>query len=133
MNVNDIIDPLRWTRSDHKRASSRLLLRSAGSLLFFLFAYPAKAMTGNELLEFCNDDAARQLCAVYVNGSVETIQDLFDSGRLARFCMPRQANHKQIVDVLTKSLSEKPQTRASSAPLLIYAAMLSAFPCSGGQ
>ena len=103
----------------------------------------AKAMSGNQLLNFCeglNDRSHPKyastetgLCAGYIGGVVDGYQSAFDSKSNRTFCRPVQVTNGQIQMIAIKYLKNNPQRLHDYAPFLILMAMSEAFPCKGGN
>ena len=86
---------------------------------------------GNQLLQSCTqtDTFSQALCMGYVEGIADEVA-LVQSFNKSPSCIPPGVVVKQLVDVVVKSLRQKPETRNSEAALLATAAFAEAWPCS---
>ena len=106
-------------------------------VLMTLWTYPRAAMsisgmTGNELLEYCENESvySQSLC----NGFIDGAGDGFLSyalyiGRQLPFCYPEGATVRQMRRVIVKYLEEHPQDLHYGAADSAFIALEDAFPC----
>lgn len=117
----------------------------------FLAASPSNAaVTGNELLDACNNsDPYRQsFCMGYIIGIFEgtifgsfvtniyylpndfPMKDVNIAVNLTtRFCIPDEVSRGQIVDVAIQYLRQNPKDRHEAARAMVYASLVQAWPC----
>jgi hypothetical protein len=95
--------------------------------IFFLCVFIsniANAITGNELLKFCNseDSFSQGMCLGYINGVSD--RDLDASG-----CLPPDVTFGQMQKITEKYLDEHPKLLHLHATFLVMFALNDAFPC----
>jgi hypothetical protein len=120
----------------------------------FALGNPATSQTvsGNALHSFCEDtdsDAFQGMCNGYVLGTLEGMKfgafntlvyfdgddaNLEEVNALVNIvlgvCIPQEVDYVQIVDIITKHLTNHPETRHNSARSEIWTALRNVFPCS---
>jgi len=123
-------------------------------VLFLFIASPVWAfLTGNEMLQFCNetikflkdqnthpDLTEATKCVAYLDGMIQlntTYRSLFETpntnlanlGFLGLFCPPTCLDRSQIVRIVVKYLTEHPEKLHEEAIELSVIALKDAFPC----
>lgn len=94
-----------------------------------MISFVSQAETGNELLsDLQRDDVSYQYGygSGYVAGVIETSTLL--QGDI-NICMPANVTIKQGIDVVKKYLQNTPEERHLGGSILIYSALLKAWPC----
>lgn len=109
----------------------------------------AQQISGNELLETCRSEnqVMAGFCIGYIVGYSEgapwgaflTLHQVIpdadklnlndDLGKFTGSCVPSDATNEQLKDVVSKHITEHPETRHESARVLIWQAYSEAFPC----
>ena len=118
------------------RWNMKTLVQSFIVALFVLvMSMPAQAITGNKLLEVCEDGEDQSLsthfqnnayCAGYITGITDGLRYLdFEN----RFCLPKGVTHGQTQKVVVKYLRENPQRLHEHYVPIILSALKEAFPC----
>lgn len=94
----------------------------------------AQYMDGNMLMEQCT--AKKAGCVAYIIGVVdaqqsqdETVDSITAPAKKQFICRPSNVTGGQLMDVVTKHLTERPAERHWPAAVLIRNAMVAAFPC----
>ena len=106
-----------------------------------LLAWPTQAgfETGNDMAEFCATGAGTYnstKCVAYIIGvfdMIELSQSLVDrEGKQAPqyVCLPSGVSNFQIRDVVVKAVTDNPSQRHNGAAMLIFNALIKAFPCN---
>jgi hypothetical protein len=103
-------------------------------LLLLTVAGPARAeyVSGNELFDRCSapHSAAESNCLGFVLGVADTVVAYQVNPKvLQQVCIPSSATAEQLLDVVRKYLVANPEQRGWTATLLVFNALLSAFPC----
>lgn len=96
----------------------------------------ATFFTGNKLHELCQSSPL--VAAGYVMGitdfngvNLNAIDQNGNSVQSKQFiCIARDVSGQQATDVVCKYLADHPKDRNSPAPILVYSALLDAWPCS---
>jgi hypothetical protein len=82
-------------------------------------------ITGNALLDLCNNDAAALFCLGYVAGVVD---DMTMARGAEQTCLPADVTGSQLKDVVLNYIRSHPENRHYPAPLLVLSAFEDAFP-----
>ena len=107
-------------------------------VVFFLasaLAVPAQAeyVSGAELLDRCLSprSSAEATCLGYVAGVADSVvaYEAEADPVLKRLCIPATATPAQLLDVVRKYLAANPEQHDSTAQMLVFNALLKAFPC----
>jgi len=90
----------------------------------------ALAYTGNEFLEVCEQDSARQHCISYVAGLTHAMNSSVfrDAGYV--YCIPPEARASQHFDLITKFLEDNPTTRHLGLLTVALYAFSKGWPCN---
>lgn len=93
----------------------------------------AHAFDGNDLYPAClakDGDGMKGICIGYVRGFIEGMQgqSIMDSSKM-RFCHPDKMQYSQAIDIVANYLRDNPALRHESAGILVFNAMVLAFPC----
>jgi hypothetical protein len=109
------------------------------ALLLVLIGAPAVAqatfLDGNELHDRCQTD--RAFTTAYILGvhdlhrlEVHTARELNTAHQVPQFhCVPRGVKASQLLDVVCKSIQERPEERHYGAASQVMTALKRAFPC----
>jgi Rap1a immunity proteins len=107
-------------------------------LALLLPAGPARAvfMNGNELYHDCSEENSDKpqgqqmymLCLGYISGIADGIETA-EIGNRHLVCAPGEATVGQLVDIVKKYLHDHPETRHRAAGVLVFLALVQAFPC----
>lgn len=104
------------------------------ALVFSAAQMTAVFWTGNELYSACIGDTESKLrCASYVAGVADGVAGAQMVAEPApyRLCIPVNAvSRLQIMDVATKFLRDNPADRHRAAAVLVYRALVEAYPCT---
>jgi len=101
-------------------------------ILFCLSVGVVKAnyISGNMLLQECQDPTAEPLCSAYIVGSADAFDGLQDVRLLPRtFCLGARVTTGQIIDVVKLYLGEHPEDRDQSGAGVVALALKERFPC----
>ena len=90
------------------------------------FSASASKVTGNDLLEYLNNDL--DISKGYVMGFARGVdyESIF-SGELV--CIPDNVPNKQFILIIKKYLNDNPEILHEPADILIYSALMDAFSC----
>ena len=92
----------------------------------------ARAITGNELFETCEDTngVGELRCVEYIRGVADMMVLVRTYGStLPLPCLPGNVHIKQLRDIAVRWLEQHPETRHESALGEIWLAFRDAFPC----
>ena len=105
------------------------------TFLGICFTTSASAISGNKLLEQCNQDSEPLLfgvCYGYVIGITDFMSNLLESGLIKnvsyKLCIDGVTN-KQLVDTVIKHLQEHPETRHEPADAIMISVLGKSFGC----
>lgn len=114
----------------------KIFIQSFMATLFILaMSMPVQALTGNELLKYCeegNNEALKvhfqsnAFCLGYVTGASE---GLFYADNRNVVCFSDGVTVEQLKKVVMKYLNDNPQKLHESYVPLIYSSIKEAFPC----
>jgi len=86
-------------------------------------------VTGNNLLEYCNEDE-RSVCFAYLLAVIDTHNNMESEGVIDNyFCPPKGVVFNQIAEIIVKHMKERPQQLHFSGSYLTLNALIDAFPC----
>lgn len=92
---------------------------------------------GNSLFDLCKGYKANKLagrlspgCFFYIAGVTQTVFINVELKTMPPICPGKHVTQAQIVDVVTKWLDDHSEKRDLRAPILIWTALVEAFPCS---
>lgn len=83
-------------------------------------------MAGNKLLQMLKDGEVIGVSYIVGVSDATASDDAYEG----RYCVPKQANWKQVGDVVRKFLEENPEIRHLSAADITRNVLINAFPCS---
>ena len=104
-------------------------------LLALALAVPAQAeyVSGAEILDRCLNprSSAEATCLGYVVGVADSVvaYEAEADPILKRLCIPAAATPAQLLNVVRKHLAAYPEQHGSPAQMLVFNALLKAFPC----
>jgi hypothetical protein len=124
----------------------RITYAALAGCMLLLATSPARAavITGNELLEVCEDrapGAGYALCLGYVTGIADLAQILTmkvvtmidedgdDAVPMINWCRPTGVTNAQLVDVVVRDLRAHPEDRHMPALALIMRSLRTSLPC----
>ena len=85
---------------------------------------PVSALTGNEFQRLGDTQI------IYVTGAADQISMLNGlAGENADICFPEGNSYGQVLKIVTKFLSNHPERLHEPMPVLVYNALVLAFPC----
>ncbi len=91
----------------------------------------ATAFTGNMLLRDCGTVPTQDATATYALGNctgyIWGVADVLEASKL--YCPTEDSTNGEIVDIVTKYLTDHPETRDRYALRSVMAALSTAFPC----
>jgi len=104
-------------------------------------ANDAASNTGNELIEFCNDNNNKAnnkswaVCLAYVDGVTDGFDLEYslwlstDTKVPSEYCPPANATHQQYALMISKYLHDHPESLNYSSSVLVMLAVETAWPC----
>jgi len=117
------------------RAKAKAMNRWLVCFLALALAVPAQAeyVSGAELLDRCLTprSSAEATCLGYVAGVADSViaYEAEADPLLKRVCIPTTAMPAQFLDVVRKYLVANPEQYSWTAQMLVFNALLKAFPC----
>lgn len=93
----------------------------------------AAFQSGNELLTQCTsrDNAQFALCSAYLKATVDTLEQLGDSGELKgkKYCGLNRASVGQLADAFVSEARANPEKLSQGASVTVLSALDKAFSC----
>jgi len=122
----------RGKASSNDRRSKVIVLAFVATAFGIVNAHASTFLTGNQLLEWCSvtpsDDSyyiKNGSCIAYVIG----VADLWTTAWPGTICMRSAVDAKQVADIVTGYLKDKPERRHRGADILVSEALIEAFRC----
>lgn len=96
---------------------------------------PVTVVDGNELFRRCEPSSRSATCEAYVLGVTDMLVTLASAGASPQptVCLGRDANGRQLADVVYDYLKVHPQARNLGGAALVAMAVQKAFPCPAGS
>ena len=91
----------------------------------------AHALSGDDLAAVCTakDNKSREaLCVGYVSGVSETLTSVV---RTSGICAPDNVALGKLITIVVDYIKASPEKRQSSAVMLVWSALVDAWPCPG--
>jgi hypothetical protein len=114
----------------------KLLITTAAALAMLGGPEPSIAMTGNDLLKYCEDSRNHLFCRGYIGGIADIMQHLTANdpdGANARdgltWCPDDGVTAGQLADMVRRQLRDEPGFRHHQAYMLVTIYLSLAFPC----